>query len=366
MHWLVRVTIFWLGLLPVHEPVAQTERAVVFTSNTHTLAGTLTLPAENGRHPGVVIVLGSGAQNRDGETEGVKPFKQLAAELARTGFVVLRYDNRSTGSSGGKPPDESTTPELATDARAAVHFLARQPTVDANRIGLIGHSEGATMATIAATQEPVISFLLLINGTCLPGREDILLTTRQRLHQAGLSADAVNSYVKNLNVLLANPASTPLYIRRGAARQLILAEVNQLPSDQRARIKEKDIASSVEAQLREASSRWQQQYLVLNPALYYPKVRCPVSLFFSQSDIEGVLVQKRRMFADILRQGNQFYSIQTVSRTDHNLLRTDSKNKTQSGGVVSTEFINRLSLEAGKYMAKQQTPNAKQPKPIKR
>ncbi|WP_461116451.1 alpha/beta hydrolase, partial [Spirosoma jeollabukense] len=87
----------------------------------------------------------------------------MTAELVKKGFAVLRYDNRSKGRSPGKPIEESTTTELASDAQAAFRFLKGHKEIDTRRIGVIGHSEGATIAAIAASRIPKIRCLLALN-----------------------------------------------------------------------------------------------------------------------------------------------------------------------------------------------------------
>lgn len=113
-----------------------------------TLAGTLTLPQGTGPFPAVVLITGSGEQDRDETIQGHKPFAVWADALTRRGVAVLRYDDRGVGGSGGGSMEE-TTADFATDARAAMEFLRGRPEIDPARIGLMGHSEGSNAALIA-------------------------------------------------------------------------------------------------------------------------------------------------------------------------------------------------------------------------
>lgn len=133
-----------------------------------TLAGTLTLPEGTGPFPAVVLLTGSGAQDRDETIYDHKPFAVWADALTRRGIAVLRYDDRGVGGSGGGSMDE-TTADFATDAAAAVGFLRTRSEIDPARIGLMGHSEGGTAALIAASTDVPAAFVVLIAGPAVSG-----------------------------------------------------------------------------------------------------------------------------------------------------------------------------------------------------
>lgn len=321
--------------------LAQTQRNVSFSNGTIRLAGTLTFPLGTSIHPAIIIVLGSGATNREGEVDGLKPFQEVAAELAKKGFIVLRYDNRSKGHSQGKPIEEATTTELATDAQAAFTFLKGLKQVDPQRIGLIGHSEGATIAAVAASKIRDIKGLLTLNAPALPGFEDILLTTEQRLRKAGTPDDTIRSYLANLKRYLGHPANASLPKRKLAARTMVLFEIAQLPVQQQAKITKADIESAVNNQMHEVLTRWEQHYLSLNPAVYYPKVSVPIHLLFSESEVKGLLAKRLRVFNKVFHESKQAHSIRLIKHADHNLFTTNQKHK-----AVSLTFLKAVVEEA--------------------
>jgi len=125
------------------------------------LAGTLTVPEGHGPFPAAVLISGSGPQDRDETFMGHKPFLVLADHLTRNGVAVLRYDDRGFGESGGDHWS-ATTKDFATDASAAVEWLALQPEIRSDAIGLIGHSEGGLVAPISALQNPQVSWVVLL------------------------------------------------------------------------------------------------------------------------------------------------------------------------------------------------------------
>ncbi|WP_461151807.1 alpha/beta hydrolase family protein [Spirosoma pulveris] len=335
-----------LFLLCIGGPcLAQTQQSVRFINDNQLLAGTLTMPPGTGVHPAVLIVLGSGSNNRDGEVDGLKPFQAMTTELVKKGFAVLRYDNRSKGRSPGKPIDESTTTELASDAQAAYRLLKGHKAVDSRRIRLIGQSEGATIAAIAASRIPEIKCLLALNAPALPGFDDILLTTEHRLQKAGTSDNAIRSYLTNMRLYLGRPASTPLEKRRVAAQHIVRFEMNRLPVDQRAKITKADIESAVNSQMHEVLSCWEQHYLSLNPTAYYQKLSCPIGLLFSDSEVEGLLFKRLAEFKKVFNTVNQAHPIRKIKHADHNLITTDQRPKT-----VSSVFIKAVVEEACKLI----------------
>ena len=139
-----------------------------------TLAGTLTIPA-NGSKYVLLMVTGSGAQNRDEEVFGHKPFAVLADRLARAGIATLRYDDRATGKSVGGMNPNVTTQDFAEDALAGIEWLHSQKRF--KKIGIIGHSEGGTIAFMLASQKKV-DFIVSLAGTSVKGDSVLLAQTK--------------------------------------------------------------------------------------------------------------------------------------------------------------------------------------------
>ena len=164
-----------------------------------TLKGTVTFPKGSGPFPGVVLISGSGQQNRDEEVFGHKPFLVLADALTRAGIVVLRYDDRGAGESEGlEILAESTTEDFAGDALSAYRFLSSLTGIDKEKIGMIGHSEGGMIAPTLASQNPEIAFIVLLAGPGVKGSDLILAQSIAFLKASGMSEDAIN-IVADLN-----------------------------------------------------------------------------------------------------------------------------------------------------------------------
>ena len=170
------------------------------------LAGTLTSPETGGPFPAVVLITGSGPENRDEEVFGHKPFLVLADYLTRQGIAVLRCDDRGVGKSGGDSRT-ATTADLATDALAAFEYLKTRKEIDPKHIGLLGHSEGGVIAPIVANEAPGVAFVVLMAGTGLPG-DSVLMLQSQLVAKAEGAADTTLAKSAVVQRALLNLAKT--------------------------------------------------------------------------------------------------------------------------------------------------------------
>lgn len=175
-------------------PYACREVSFPSRSSALTLAGTLTMPAEAPR-AGVVLVSGSGTQNRDEEILGHKPFLVIADFLTRRGIAVLRYDDRGFGASVEERRElaGSTTDDLAQDALGAYDFLRALPEMNSCPVGILGHSEGGTIAFIAASAEPGMGFVVSLAGLAVPGSRASLAQNRRIMERQGMPAEQIAS-----------------------------------------------------------------------------------------------------------------------------------------------------------------------------
>ena len=156
------------------------------------LSGTLTLPAQDGKYPVVVLISGSGAQNRDEEVFGHKPFLVLSDYLTRKGIGVLRYDDRGTGKSTGDH-STATSADLATDVGSAVAFLKSRADIDSKHIGLVGHSEGGLIAPMVAAESADIAFIVLLAGPGISGYDILMLQSKLIREAGGVSGEALEN-----------------------------------------------------------------------------------------------------------------------------------------------------------------------------
>ena len=174
-------------------PFPYATEEVSFANGNYILNGTLTLPKGYSRKtPVLLMVTGSGQQNRDEELFDHKPFAVIADALARAGVATLRYDDRGFGDSSAKPM-EWTTDDFKSDALAGLELLRER----FDKVGVLGHSEGGTIAMMIAAEKKA-DFIVSLAGMAISGTETLLWQNRIALKGLGFTDDQVNSYCKML------------------------------------------------------------------------------------------------------------------------------------------------------------------------
>jgi len=247
------------------------------------LAGTLTLPKGDGPFAAVVLVTGSGPQDRDETIMEHKPFLVLADHLTRAGIAVLRYDDRGVAKSGGKFAG-STSADFATDAYAAVKFLQGRKEIDPKRIGICGHSEGGMIAPMVAAEHPnEVGFIVLLAG---PGESGGTIIKTQNLDSARTNK-ATEGELKMLAglfdeiiPLVASDRSTDTL--KTDIRAKVQECAKQLADDS----KRKELAANLEIMAEAFSDPWMRYFLAHDPATPLKKVKCPVLALNGAKDIQ--------------------------------------------------------------------------------
>lgn len=243
-------------------PFVYNMQDVTFQNGDITLAGTLTTPFWGAKHKVVVLVSGSGAQNRDEELMGHKPFAVIADYLTRHGIAVLRYDDRGVGDSS-KGNKDDTTLDFATDAMAAVDYLKSRNDIDTTHIGIIGHSEGGLIAVINAAQHPEdVDFIITLAGPYVKGKDILIKQNHLASEMAGMPlSESQAADVKNIfETIDASADSTQMAID---LRKIMSATGNHSSQE-------------IEQTIKVMTSPWYVAFVKLDPAKYLPQVKCPV------------------------------------------------------------------------------------------
>lgn len=238
-----------------------------------TLAGTLTYPEDEGPHPAVVLVSGSGPQDRNSELMGHRLFHVLADHLTRQGIAVLRYDERGVGESEGPSFPASTTEAYARDAASAARFLKEHSRVDAERVGLIGLSEGGLVGPMVHTQHEPLAFLVMMAGPAVPGRDILVEQTALMAEAQGASASAVDSMRTTQQRMLNAAQSTP---DSAAVADTLrtLFEAQGVPEEQR------------ETQIERLTTPWFTFFLKYDPQPVLTQLDIPVLALFGSKDLQ--------------------------------------------------------------------------------
>lgn len=237
-----------------------------------TLAGTLTLPDASrfgeGPYPGVVLISGSGPQDRDSTLMGHKPFLVLADRMTRAGIAVLRYDDRGVGKSTGDFA-QGTITRFARDARAAAAVLRGHDAVDPERVGLMGHSEGGMVAPMASIGEPV-SFLVLLAGTGVPGADVLLYQSSEAYRRGGLDEAWIEENTRIRRTIFDA-------ISQGVANDELRPLLRELVEHEMSHIRrEEDRARMAEQLTEQFGAGWFREFVSLDPRDALRRVSVPV------------------------------------------------------------------------------------------
>lgn len=265
------------------------------------LAGTLTLPRGAGPHPAVVLITGSGPQDRDEAIMGHRPFFVLADHLTRQGIAVLRYDDRGVGESTGDF-GAATHTDFAADALAAVAFLKSRKEIDGSRIGLVGHSEGGVAAPLAAVQSQDVSFIVLLAGVGVPIEQLLVRQAQDIARVMGADEAAISrtraTQLETFAVLKAEPdnAAAEKKLRELARRQM-----DELTAEQELQLGLSD--SVIDSQIRMALSPWFRRLLTCDPRPTLRQVRCPVLALNGEKDLQVAANENLQAIREALAAG---------------------------------------------------------------
>ena len=259
-------------------PFPYTEEEVTFPGGADgiVLAGTLTLPKGAGPFPAVLLIAGSGPQDRDASLASHRPFLLMADAFTRKGIAVLRCDKRGVGKSTGNP-DTATTMDLAADSKAALAYLKSRKEIDGARIGLLGHSEGAIIAPYLAGHSKDVKWLVLLAAPATDG-EQTLLNQSELIGRAGGLSD------EQLDASLGFDQAAYALVRKEK-------DSNALAEKLVALVKESGLdaalpPAALETQLRMLTSPWFRFFLDYDPLPNLKAVNCPVLALYGQKDLQ--------------------------------------------------------------------------------
>jgi len=262
------------------KPYPYSEEEVVYLNKKSgfKLAGTFCLPANTPKSPAVILISGSGAQDRDESLMGHRPFLVLADYLVRRGIAVLRVDDRGVGGSEGNT-NLANSDDYAGDVLAGIEFLKSRNEIDVKRIGLIGHSEGGIVAPIAANLSGDVAFIVLMAGPGIKG-EELLYQQGELLGKAaGLSDEMIEQRKQGQKAIFDIVKNEP--DSAGITERLR----NYLAGGDYASQNE-PVRQQIDQGVGSVNSRWFRYFLVYDPYPALAKVKCPVLAINGEKDLQ--------------------------------------------------------------------------------
>lgn len=321
------------------------EEVVVESGKEVTLAGTLTLPDGPGPFPAVLLVTGSGGQDRNEELLGHKPFLVLSDYLTRRGIAVLRVDDRGVGKSTGSLAT-ATTKELVADATACLTYLRGRSEIDSRHLGLVGHSEGATIAVEVAGLEPQLHFIVLLAGMAVPGDELLYLQAERIAGAEGVAAEqmAINRELQEAMIRAAKSDATV----EAAREQIQQAVAAWREKHSREKLDQLGLTDAVvRVETERVLIPWFRYFVAYDPAPALRQVRCGVLALYGEKDLQVPPRENRPVLEAALREANnQDVTVRELPGLNHLFQTSTTGSPSEYGRIEETIHPDVLELIA--------------------
>lgn len=301
------------------------------------LGGTLTIPEGLGPFPAVILVTGSGSQNRDEEIFGHKPFKLIADHLTKQGIAVLRYDDRGVGSSGGNFVG-STSKDNAGDARAAIEFLLQHKEIDQSKVGVIGHSEGGMIAFMLAAEYGDIAFIVSLAGPGVDGKT-ILLEQGDYIRRLSGVEDSIledNGIVldKVYEIMINNDTHEEWRNEVSEFASFYYAENGTYNySQEEIEQNKQNLLNSIPAQ----AYAWMRYFVMFDPSASLNSIQCPVLALNGEKDCQVLAARNiNAIQAKLHSAGNQDVTTMVLPGLNHLFQNCETGLPSEYGQIEET------------------------------
>ncbi len=300
-----------------------------------TLAGTLTLPKTGAPFPAVLLITGSGAEDRDETVFGHRPFLVLADYLTRRGIAVLRVDDRGVGKSTGTTA-KATSQDFAGDVLAGVEYLKSLKEINPKQIGLLGHSEGGIIAPMAAIQSPDVAFIVMMAGTGLTGEQILYLQSALIYKAEGISEEVIAKDRKLKEQIFA-------VIKQESDSTAAAKKMRQLMTDAMAQMDEKEkqalsyTPEMVDMSIKQLLVPWFRYFLTYDPVPTLMKVKCPVLAINGDKDLQVPPKENLTAIENALKAGgNKDYTIKLLPGLNHLFQKADTGSPMEYSKIEET------------------------------
>jgi len=307
------------------------------------LAGTLTVPpGKKKRFPAVLLITGSGAQDRNEAILGHRPFLVLADYLTRRGIAVLRVDDRGVGGSMGASGND-TSASFAGDVEAGVEFLRHRANIDPARIGLLGHSEGGMIAPMVASKSSAVAFVVLMAAPGVKG-EDLLVQQAALVAKSRGATDemiALNRETQEQMFALLRQGKDYIATERELRAIWGEAKNKMTPEDIRV-MGDPDVVAR--QQIRAVMSPWFRYFLAYDPRQALELTHCPVLALNGTLDLQVPAEQNLPAIETALRNGgNTDFTVRELPQLNH-LFQTAQTGSPSEYATIQ-ETLSPLALE---------------------
>ena len=320
-----------------------------------TLAGTLTLPEDGKVKEVVVLISGSGGQDRNEEIPSFnhRPFLVLSDYLTRQGIGVLRYDDRGIAESTGDH-SAATTKDFAKDALAAVEYLQSRDDLKKVKIGLVGHSEGGMIAPMVASWTDAVDFIVLLAGPGTPIDELMMDQIRKSAETSGAPAEVVeanSAILKEAFAYLKKNSNLSADELKPGLITIFKEGIAEFPEEFKQDIDDEDAFAASEAD--GLLTPWFLYFIQYDPADYLKKVKCPVLAVNGTLDVQVLAEPNLKAIEKNLKAaGNKRVEVEAMQGLNH-LFQTAETGAVEEYKTIEETFNESAMQRVAAWILKQ-------------